>query len=161
MMKWCNNLHCAGNKSEIFQLKKDAIEFFGAYMQEVNFKKIYNFRFIFLTFLFRTPHLHRKFQLQDLWSVPCRGSVRNIISLHTHHHTSTLHCQLFSSHHSLFTRDTVMNRERPTFVEFCSSISTCVISSMFFTKGNPEFLRGISLLRQGKSNYNRDISAVV
>ena len=33
-----------------------------------------------------------------------------------------------------------MNRERPTFVEFCSGIPTCVIvSNMFFTMGNREF----------------------
>ena len=41
---------------------------FSAYMQEVNLKKFYNFQFILLTFLFRAPRLHRKFQLQDLWS---------------------------------------------------------------------------------------------
>ena len=39
---------------------------FTAYIQEVNLK-IYNFQFILLT-LFRTPRLHRKFQLHDLWS---------------------------------------------------------------------------------------------
>ena len=32
--KWWNNLHCVGNKSEIFQFKK-----FSAYMQEVNLRK--------------------------------------------------------------------------------------------------------------------------
>jgi hypothetical protein len=37
-----------------------------------------------------------------------------------------------------------MNRETPTFVEFCFSILTCVfVSSMFFTMGNWEFLLGI------------------
>jgi hypothetical protein len=37
-----------------------------------------------------------------------------------------------------------MNRETPTFVEFCSSIPTCVfVSSMFFMMGNQEFLLGI------------------
>jgi len=51
-----------------------------------------------------------------------------------------------------FTHDTVMNRERPTFFGFCSNIPTCVIiSSTFFTMGNREFLRCISLLPQGKS----------
>jgi len=39
---------------------------FCAYMQEVNFKKFYNFQFILLTFLFWAPSLHRKFQLQAL-----------------------------------------------------------------------------------------------
>jgi hypothetical protein len=37
-----------------------------------------------------------------------------------------------------------MNRETPTFVEFCSSIPTCVfVSSMFFMMGNQEFVLGI------------------
>jgi hypothetical protein len=57
----------------------------------------------------------------------------------------------FSLHTSL-TLDTVMNRERPTIVGFCSSIPTCVIvSSTFFTMGNREFLHCLSLLPQGKS----------
>ena len=34
-------MHCVGNKVEIFQLKKDAIALFSAYVQEVNLKKIY------------------------------------------------------------------------------------------------------------------------
>ena len=63
--------------------------------------------------------------------------------------------QHFTNNFSLYTTltlDTVMNRERPTFVGFCSSIPTCVIiSSMFFTMGNREFLHCISLLPQGKS----------
>jgi len=36
-------------------------------MQEVNFKKIDNFQFILLMFLFQAQSLHRKFQFQDLW----------------------------------------------------------------------------------------------
>jgi len=45
------------------------------------------------------------------------------------------------------------NQERPTCVEWCFSIPTCIIfSSMFFTMGNWESLHDISLLRQGKSN---------
>ena len=31
-------------------------------------KKIYSFQFILLTLLFQATSLHRKFQLQDLWS---------------------------------------------------------------------------------------------
>jgi len=54
--------------------------------------------------------------------------------------------------HTTLTLDTVMNRERPTFVGFCSSIPTCVIvSSTFFTMGNREFLHCLSLFPQGKS----------
>jgi len=54
--------------------------------------------------------------------------------------------------HTTLTFDTVMNRERPTFVGFCSSIPTCVIiSSTFFMMGNREFLHCLSLLPQGKS----------
>ena len=41
---------------------------FSAYMQEVNLK-FYNFQFILLTFLFWAQCIHRKFQLQVLWSV--------------------------------------------------------------------------------------------
>jgi len=38
------------------------------------------------------------------------------------------------------------------FVEFYSSIPTCVIiSSMFFMMGKREFLHGMSFLRQGNS----------
>jgi hypothetical protein len=58
---------------------------------------------------------------------------------------STLHWKIFSAQHSLFTRDTVTNRARLTFVECCSSIPTClIVSSMFFTMGNQEFQRGFS-----------------
>jgi hypothetical protein len=45
-----------------------------------------------------------------------------------------------------------MNRERPTFVGFCSTKPTCIIvSSTFFMMGNREFLHCLSLLPQGKS----------
>ena len=152
-MKWCNNLHCVGNKSEIFQLKKkDSLEIFSAYMQKVNFKNCIIFNLFYLRFSFG-PHVcigNPSFRICGV--VPCHGNIRNIILLHTYP-TSTLHWQLFSSHHSLLTHDTDTNWERPMFVEFCSSIPACVIiSSMFFTMGNREFLHGISLLRQGKSN---------
>jgi hypothetical protein len=51
-------------------------------MQGGNLKKMYNFQFILLTFLFWAPSVQRKFQLQDLWSCAL------IILLHTHtHHT--------------------------------------------------------------------------
>jgi len=37
-MKQWNNLHCVANKSVIFQFKKDPVEMFSAYTQEVNLK---------------------------------------------------------------------------------------------------------------------------
>ena len=64
-------------------------------MQEVNFKKIYNFQFILLTFLFGAPSLHRKFHLQALWVCALAWCHKhNLTSRHT---SSTLHWQLFSS----------------------------------------------------------------
>jgi hypothetical protein len=39
-----------------------------AYMEDANFNKFNNFQFMLLTFLFWAPSLHRKFQLQNLWS---------------------------------------------------------------------------------------------
>ena len=81
---------------------------------------------------------------------PWRSGVRNIILLHTHIILSQHFTNNFSLHTTL-TLDTVMNRERPTFVGFCSSIPTCVIvSSTFFTMQNREFLHCLSLLPQGK-----------
>jgi len=37
-MKQLNNLQCVLNKSELFYLKKDSLEMFSAYMQEVYLK---------------------------------------------------------------------------------------------------------------------------
>jgi hypothetical protein len=119
--------------------------------------KNYNFHFILLMFLFRAPSLHGKLHLQDLWICAVAWWCQKHCFTHTHPHTnhtfSTLQLQLFSSHHLLITRNTVMNGERHTFVEFSSSIPTCIIvSSVFFVMGNRKFLHGISLLCQGKSN---------
>jgi len=113
-------------------------------MQEFNFKKMYSFQFILLTFLFRPPRVHRKYQLQDLWSCALAWFCqKHHLTAHTHTHTqhtsSTLQWQLFSLQHSLFTRNTAKNRERPPFVECCSSTPYCVIvSCMFFTMGFQE-----------------------
>jgi len=41
---------------------------FSAYKQEANLKNFNNFQFILLIYLFQAPSLHKKFQLQDLWS---------------------------------------------------------------------------------------------
>jgi hypothetical protein len=50
-------LHCVANNSEIFQFKKDSVEMFSAYMQEVNLKyftiPIY-FTYISLQLLYST-----------------------------------------------------------------------------------------------------------
>jgi len=56
---------------------------------------MYNFQFILLTFLFPAPSLHRKFQFQDLWvyALAWWCHKHNL----THHTSSTLHWQLFSS----------------------------------------------------------------
>jgi hypothetical protein len=162
---WCNNAiiyTVLRINRRYFSSKKDSVEMFNAYMQEVNLK-FYNFPLILLTFLFRARRMHRKFQLQDLWHCAlawwCQKHHLTPPSLslsHTHTHTHTSYflnmSQLFSSHNPLFTHDTVINRERPMFLEFCSSIPTCIIiSSMFLTIRNREFLHCISLLSQGKS----------
>ena len=97
-MKWCYNLHCVGNKSEIFQLKKDSVEMFSAYMQEVNLKDVIIFNLFHLLFCFG-PHVcigNSSFRICGV--VPCRGSARNIILLHTYHTSSTLHWQLYAPH---------------------------------------------------------------
>jgi hypothetical protein len=83
--------------------------------------------------------------------VPWRGDVRNIILLHTHITLSQHFTNIFSPHTPL-PLDTVMNQERRTSVVFCSSKPTYIIvSSTFFTMGNQEFLRCLSLLPHGKS----------
>jgi len=46
---------------------------FRTYMQKVSLKKCYNFQFILLTFMFWALSLHRKFQLQVLWSCALAG----------------------------------------------------------------------------------------
>jgi len=66
--------------------------------------------------------------------VPWRGSLRNIILLHTHTHTHTPHFLktslktfLFTSlafHTWHFSCVTVGNREWPNFVECCSSLQS-------------------------------------
>jgi hypothetical protein len=109
-------------------------------------------------FVFGAPSLHRKFQFQDFWicGVPWHGGVRNIILLHTHTHILSQHfTNIFSLHTTHYSHATLCCHEpkRSTFVEFCSSVPTCVVvSSMFFTMRNQEFLHGISLLLQAKSD---------
>jgi hypothetical protein len=84
---------------------------FSAYIQEVNFKKVYNLQFNLLTFLFRTRYdiCTGNFSFNIYRVVPWHGSVRNIMLLNTHTHTHTPYFlrtspTTFSSHHSPFTR---------------------------------------------------------
>jgi hypothetical protein len=56
MMKQLNNLHCVANKSEIFQLKKDSVEMFSAYILEVNLKNFIIFNLFYLRFCLG-PHV--------------------------------------------------------------------------------------------------------
>ena len=154
---WCNNaIICTVLRINwrYFSSKKDSVEIFNAYMQEVNLK-FYNFPFILLTFLFWARCMHRKFQLQDLWSCALAWSCQK--------HNPSSHTRISYFFNTslitfLFTPPSIHTwhrneAKRPTFVEFCSSIPTCIIiSSMFFTMGNREFLHSISLLHQGKSN---------
>ena len=113
---WCNNaIICTVLRinRRYFSSKKDSVEIFNAYMQEVNLK-FYNFPLILLTFLFRARCMHRKFQLQDLWScVLVWWCQKHHLTSHTHTSYFLNTSQLFSSHNPLFTHDTVMNRERP------------------------------------------------
>jgi len=113
---------------------------FSAYMQEVELKNFIIFSLFYLCFSFG-PHVcigNSSFRICGV--VPCHGSVRNIILLHIYHTSSTFHWQLFSSHQSPFTHNTITNHERPMFVECCSSVPTCVIvSSMFFSRGIENF----------------------
>ena len=137
-----------------FTSKKDSVEIFNVYMQEVNLK-FYNFPFILFTFLFRVWCMHRKYQLQDLWSCALAWSCQK--------HNPSSHTRISYFFNTslitfLFTPPSIHTwhrneAKRPTFVEFCSSIPIRVIfSSLFFTMGNWEFLHCIPLLRQEKSN---------
>jgi len=115
-------------------------------MQEVNLKQNYFFHFILLTFLFQAPSLHRKFYLQGLWICALAWWCKK-------HHLTFTHKSYFLNTSLTtfpFTRDTVTYRERPMFVEFCSSIPTrIIVSSMFSTMRFRKYLRGISLICQG------------
>jgi hypothetical protein len=111
MMKQWNNLHCVANKSEIFQLKKDWVEMFSAYILKVNFKNFIIFN-LYFTFCFG-PHVFAgNASLRVFGVVPWLCIIRKIIlhpppphtHTHTHTHTqnhtsSTPHKQLFASHY--------------------------------------------------------------
>jgi hypothetical protein len=139
-----------GINQRYFSLKI-SVEIFNAQMQEVDFKKMYNFQFILCTFLFWAPSLHRKFQLQDFW-------IHALVWWCQKHHL-TSHTHILSQHFTkkFFFHTTLYSHATPSRTEndlcLLSFVPVCVIvSSMFFTMGNREFLRGISLLHQGKSN---------
>jgi hypothetical protein len=128
-------------------------------MQEVNFKKFIIFNLFYLRFCYGPQVYIGNSGFRICGCVPWCGCVRNIILLHTHPHThhtfSPLHFSLHTTCYSCATLGciSVMNRDRPTFVERCSSIlNFVIISIMFFTMGNQESLHDISLLHQGKSN---------
>ena len=78
-----HNLHCVGNKSEILQLKKNSIEMFSAYTQEVNLKKCIIFNLFYLRFCFWPQVCIGNTSFRICGFVPWRGGVRNIILLHT------------------------------------------------------------------------------
>jgi hypothetical protein len=102
---WCNNaIICTvlWINWRYFSSKKDSVEIFNAYMQEVNLK-FYNFPFILLTFLFWARCMHRKFQLQDLWSCALAWWCQK------HHLTSHTHTSYFlntSLHTTLYSHAT-------------------------------------------------------
>ena len=65
-------------------------------------------------------------------------------------------------HTRYFSCVAVTNRDWPNFVECCSSLSTCAINSVYLSRGGIESVYMIFfLVRQWKSDWNRDISAVM
>jgi hypothetical protein len=83
-------------------------------MQEVNLK-ILNFQFILLTFLFRTRCMHRKFQLQDLWSCALAWYCQKY-NLTSHKHTRAhAHTHTFSQN---FTNNFFLHTTRNSHAKF-------------------------------------------
>ena len=128
-------------------------------MHEVNFKKFIIFNLFYFRFCFGPQVCVGNSSFSICGFVPWRGGVKNIILLHiyTSYFLSTSVTTFLFTPHTIHMRHfgciSVTNRDRPAFVECCSSISTFVIvSSMFFMMGNRESLHDISLLRQRKSN---------
>ena len=91
---WCNNaIICTVLQinRRYFSSKKDSVEIFNAYMQEV-ILKFYNFSFILLTFLFWAWCMHRKFSALRFVEL-CLGMVVSEISscfTHTLYFLNTL-----------------------------------------------------------------------
>jgi len=83
-----------GINQRYFSLKKDSVEMFSAYMQEVNLK-IYHFKFILLTLLSFGPHVcigNSSFMICGV----CLVVVASETSSYYTHHTSTLPVCFFS-----------------------------------------------------------------
>ena len=124
---------------------------FSVYMQEVNLNFFIIFNSFYLRFCFGPQVCVGNSSFRICGVVTLHGSVRNIFLLHTHvilppHFTKNFHTRRFGC-------ITVTTRDRPTFLECCSSLWTCVIiSSIYFTRGNREYLYYVSLFRQGKGN---------
>ena len=83
-------MHCFENKSEIFPFK-NAVEMFSAYMQEANFKNFLIFNLFYLLLCFEPQVCIGKSSFRIGGVVLWRGSVRNIILLHTLHSSATFH----------------------------------------------------------------------
>jgi len=96
-----------------FSAKKDSVEIFNACLQEVNLK-FYNFPFILLTFLFRARCMHRKFQLQELWSCALAWWCQKY-HLTSHTHTHIILSQHFTNNISLHT--TLYSHATPSWTE--------------------------------------------
>ena len=104
---WNNEIICImlGINQRYFSSKKDSVEMFSAYMQEINLKILIIFNLFYLHFCFG-PHVcigNSSFRICRV--VTCRGSVRNIILLHTCvifplHFTKKCSRAKFWQHHS-------------------------------------------------------------
>jgi hypothetical protein len=64
---------------------------FSAYMQEVDLKNFINFNLFYLRFCFVPQESIGNSSFGICGVVTRRGSVRNIILLHTHHTSATIH----------------------------------------------------------------------
>jgi hypothetical protein len=91
-----------------FSSKKDSVDIFSAYIQEINLK-FYNFPFILLTFLFWVRCMHKKFQLQDLWSCALAWWCQKH---HLTSHTNTSYFLNPSLTTFLFTQPSIHTRHR-------------------------------------------------
>jgi hypothetical protein len=126
-----------------FSSKKYAVEMFGAYMQEVNFKIFKIFNLFYLRFSFGSHVCTGNSTLRICGVVHWHGNVSNIILLHTHnilpeHITNNLSLHTTHSSHATFCV-TVTNRDTPTHVECSSILPTCVILSIvYITRWNRE-----------------------
>jgi hypothetical protein len=134
-----------------FGSKKDAVEMFSVYMQEVNFKSLIIFNFTYVSHVLGLEACIGNSSFGICGVVSWRDSVRNIILLcsHTHTHTHTHTPYLINTSltpfvftplavHTLHSGCiTITNLHRSTFVECCSTLLTCVIIfSTSFTREN-------------------------